>query len=80
VLGAEETTQHEAVLSAQHSLDISKTRYAGGVTSYLEVLTAENTLIQNQVTESTLKTRQFAASVELIRALGGGWDSSQLPK
>ena len=80
ILEAEETTQHEAILSAQHSLDISKTRYAGGVTSYLEVLTAENTLIQNQVTESTLKTRQFAASVELIRALGGGWDSSQLPK
>jgi outer membrane protein TolC len=50
------------------------------VTSYIEVLTAENALIQNQVTESTLKTRQFAASVELIKALGGGWDVSQLPK
>ena len=80
ILEEEEKTQHQAVLSAQHSLDIAKTRYTGGVTSYLEVLTAENTYIQTQVTESTLKTRQFAASVELIRALGGGWDASQLPR
>ena len=80
ILEEEEKTQHQAVLSAKHSLDIANTRYTGGVTSYLEVLTAENTYIQTQVTESTLKTRQFAASVELIRALGGGWDAGQLPK
>jgi outer membrane protein TolC len=50
------------------------------VTSYLEVLTAEATLIQNQRTGVDLVTRQFVDSVALIKSLGGGWDSSQLPK
>jgi NodT family efflux transporter outer membrane factor (OMF) lipoprotein len=80
ILEQEEQTELGAVAAAQHSLDISQIRYKGGVTSYLEVLTAENALIQNQVTEATLKSRQFAASVELIKALGGGWDTTQLPK
>ena len=55
-------------------------RYQGGATSYLEVLTAETTLLGNQRTLTDLQTRQFAASVQLIRALGGGWDVTQLPK
>jgi len=80
ILEQEKAAQHAAVSSAKHSLDISNIRYKGGVTSYLEVLTAENTYIQNQRTEADLKSRQFAASVELIRALGGGWDASQIPK
>lgn len=76
----EEQAEHLAVSDAQHSLDISNQRYKGGVTSYLEVLTAETVLIQNQRTEAQLRSRRFASSVELIRALGGGWDSSQIPK
>ncbi len=76
----EESAEHLAVNDAQHSLDVSNQRYKGGVTTYLEVLTAENTLIQNQRTEAQLRSRRFASSVELIRALGGGWDASQLPK
>jgi outer membrane protein TolC len=44
------------------------------------VLTAETTLLNNQRTALDLKTRQFVASVGLVRALGGGWDTSQLPK
>jgi len=75
-LGAEQ----KAVASAQHSYEISNRRYRGGVTSYLEVLTAESTLLQNQRTSIDLETRQFAASVGLVRSLGGGWDASQLPK
>jgi outer membrane protein TolC len=59
---------------------LSNTRYKGGVTSYLEVLTAEQTLIGDQVTAINLESRQFAASVSLVRALGGGWDVTQLPK
>ena len=66
--------------AAQHSFDISNQRYKGGVTSYLEVLTAEATLLQNQRTAIDLQTRQFVASVGLVRALGGGWDAAQLPK
>ena len=66
--------------SARHSYDISNQRYKGGVTSYLEVLTAETTLLENQRTAIDLTTRQFVDSVGLVRSLGGGWDSTQLPK
>jgi NodT family efflux transporter outer membrane factor (OMF) lipoprotein len=79
VLGDEATTEQRAVTAAQHSLDLSNQRYKGGATNYLEVLVAENTLLSNQRTSTDLVTRQFAASVGLIRALGGGWDVTQLP-
>jgi len=79
VLNEETTTERRAVDAAQHSLDLSNQRYKGGATSYLEVLVAETTLLANQRTLTDLKTRQFAASVGLIRALGGGWDTTQLP-
>ena len=79
VLNDETTTERRAVDAAQHSLDLSNQRYKGGATSYLEVLIAETTLLTNQRTLTDLKTRQFAASVGLIRALGGGWDTTQLP-
>ena len=80
VLGQESIAEQAAVASAQHSFDISNRRYKGGVTSYLEVLTAEQVLLQNQQTAVGLQTRQFVASVGLIRSLGGGWDTTQLPK
>jgi len=80
ILEQESTVERRAVDSAQQSYDLSNNRYKGGVTSYLEVLTAEATLIQNQRTAVDLTTRQFVASVGLVRSLGGGWDSSQLPK
>ena len=69
-----------AVAAAQRSFDISNSRYKGGVTSYLEVLTAEQTLLQNQLTAINIENRQYAASVGLVRSLGGGWDVTQLPK
>ena len=72
--------EQRAVDAAQHSFDLSNARYKGGVTGYLEVLTAEQTLIQNQRAAIDLKTRRFVASVGLVRALGGGWDVTQLPK
>jgi NodT family efflux transporter outer membrane factor (OMF) lipoprotein len=80
VLEQESVTEQRAVAAAQHSLDISNQRYKGGATSYLEVLTAETTLLTNQRTLTDLQARQFTASVQLIRALGGGWDVGQLPK
>jgi len=80
ILEQESTVEQSAVASAQHSYDISNQRYKGGVTSYLEVLTAETALLQNQRTAISIQTRQFVASVGLVRALGGGWDASQLPK
>ena len=80
ILEQESGAEERAVASAQHSYDLSNQRYKGGVTSYLEVLTAEATLIANQRTAIDLQTRQFVASVGLVRALGGGWDVTQLPK
>jgi outer membrane protein TolC len=74
--GAGVGREQKAVASAQHSFDLSNQRYKGGVTSYLEVLTAEATLLQNQRTAIDLQTRQFVSSVGLVRALGGGWDAS----
>lgn len=78
ILEQEVGVESQAVASAQHSFDLSNQRYKGGVTSYLEVLTAEQTLIQDQITAINLKTRQFTSSVSLVRSLGGGWDTTQL--
>jgi NodT family efflux transporter outer membrane factor (OMF) lipoprotein len=79
ILEQESGVQQGAVESAQRSFDLSDQRYKGGVTSYLEVLTAETTLIQNQRTAIDLQTRRFLSSVGLIRSLGGGWDVTKLP-
>ena len=80
ILEQEARVEQGAVDSAQHSFVLSNARYKGGVTSYLEVLTAEQTLLQDQVTAINIESRQFASSVSLVRALGGGWDVTQLPK
>jgi NodT family efflux transporter outer membrane factor (OMF) lipoprotein len=80
ILEQESGVEAQAVASAQHTLDLANQRYTGGVTSYLEVLTAEQILIQDQSTAISLRTRQFSASVSLIRSLGGGWDTTQLPQ
>jgi NodT family efflux transporter outer membrane factor (OMF) lipoprotein len=80
ILEEESAVEQRAVASSRHSFDLSDQRYEGGVTSYLEVLTAETALLQNQRTAIDLQTRQFVASVGLARALGGGWDAAQLPK
>lgn len=80
VLEQETTVEDRAVTDAQRSLDLSNQRYKGGATSYLEVLVAETTLLTNQRTSADLQTRRFEAGVLLIRALGGGWDVTQLPK
>ncbi len=79
ILEQESATEQRAVDAAEHSFNISSTRYKGGATSYLEVLTAEQTLLQNRVTAINIVSRQFAASVSLVRALGGGWDRTKLP-
>ena len=79
ILDQESAQQAVAVAAAERSLAISTSRYKGGVTTYLEVLTAQTAQLTNQRTQADIATRQFVASVQLIRALGGGWDTSQLP-
>lgn len=68
-----------AVDAAQRSLDISTAQYKAGTVSYLQVITAQTALLQNQRSSTDLLTRRLAASVQLIEALGGGWDAAQLP-
>jgi NodT family efflux transporter outer membrane factor (OMF) lipoprotein len=80
ILQDESVTQTRAVDAARRSLRISTNRYKGGVTTYLEVLTAQTTQLTDERTQADITTRQFAASVQLIEALGGGWDTTQLPK
>jgi NodT family efflux transporter outer membrane factor (OMF) lipoprotein len=79
ILADENGQQDIAVQSAQRSLDLANVRYQGGVTSYLEVITAQNALLDNQRTAIEIRVRRMAASVLLIKALGGGWNASQLP-
>ena len=79
-LDQESVTQAAAVAAAQRSLQISTSRYKQGLVDYLEVLTAQTALLTNQRTQADITTRQFAANVQLIKALGGGWDTTQLPK
>jgi NodT family efflux transporter outer membrane factor (OMF) lipoprotein len=80
ILDQESDVQARAVAAARHSLDLSTSRYKGGVTTYLEVLTAQTVQLSNERTQADITTRQYVASVQLILALGGGWDTSQLPK
>lgn len=80
ILGQESAQQQLAVAAAERSLNLSTRRYRGGVTTYLEVLTAQTAELSNRRTQTDIATRRFVASVQLIRALGGGWDTSQLPK
>jgi NodT family efflux transporter outer membrane factor (OMF) lipoprotein len=79
ILENEAKVQDEAVAAAQRSLDLSITRYKGGVTSYLEVTTAQSAALANQVTAVNILGRRMANTVLLIQALGGGWDRSSLP-
>jgi NodT family efflux transporter outer membrane factor (OMF) lipoprotein len=80
ILSQEAVTEQAAVEAARRSLRISTNRYKGGVTTYLEVLTAQTAQLSNERTQADIASRQFVASVQLIRALGGGWNTSQLPK
>ena len=80
LLDQELTTQEVAVASARRSVDLSTARYKRGITTYLEVLTAQSVALADERTAADLMTRRMTASVQLVKALGGGWDRTQLPK
>jgi NodT family efflux transporter outer membrane factor (OMF) lipoprotein len=80
VLEQEASVQATAVQSAERSLNLSNTRYEGGVTSYLEVITAQNAALSDEVTAVNILGRRMASAVLLVEALGGGWDRSNLPE
>ncbi len=79
ILSQEVQEQDEAVTSAQRNLKIATDRYRLGLDPYLNVITAQTALLSNQQTTVNLKMERMTSSVQLIEALGGGWDASQLP-
>ena len=78
ILEQEAATQDAAVSAAQHSVALSNNRYQGGVTNYLEVITAERTALAAERVAVDLRARRMTAAVLLIKALGGGWDAASL--
>jgi NodT family efflux transporter outer membrane factor (OMF) lipoprotein len=79
ILSVEIQHQDEAVKSAERTLALAVDRYKLGIDPYLNVISAQTSLLSNQQTAVTLRVQQMTASDGLIEALGGGWDASQLP-
>ena len=70
----------QAVADSDKSLRLATAQYKRGLTNYLLVITAQATALANERTAVDIATRQVTASVQLIKALGGGWDRTQIPK
>src|SRR6202020_1075260 len=79
ILAQEATQEEQAVQEAQNDVTLYTASYEGGADPYLQVVTAQTTLLFNQRNEIDILRRQMDASVLLIKALGGGWNASQLP-
>ena len=73
------TQQHVAVDAAQKYLDLANLRFRTGIDSYLNVYTAQTSLLAQQQTSIDLRVSQMTSNVQLIEALGGGWNVNQLP-
>jgi len=76
ILSRELQQQNAAIEASRSYLKLANARYQSGLDSYLNVITAEITLLTNQQTALNLQMEQLTASVQLIKALGGGWDVS----
>jgi NodT family efflux transporter outer membrane factor (OMF) lipoprotein len=78
-LGLEVGHEDAAVTASQHTLDIANNLYQEGADSYLDVVTAETALLEAQQSALDLRTRRLLADVGMVRALGGGWNTDDLP-
>jgi NodT family efflux transporter outer membrane factor (OMF) lipoprotein len=79
ILEVEAQQQHESTDSAEQSLDLSQTRYEGGADTYLQVITWQTSALSNERNDIDIMRRRMEASVVLIKAVGGGWNTTQLP-
>jgi NodT family efflux transporter outer membrane factor (OMF) lipoprotein len=79
VLGQQIGVQQAAVQKAQQAVQISLNEYQAGTVPYTTVITAQVTLLSDQETALQVQEERLVASVALVQALGGGWDTSQLP-
>src|SRR5467141_2859955 len=80
ILENETQQQQQAVVSSKESLQLFTNRYTGGVDTYLQVITAQTIELANERNAIDILRRRLDASVLLIKALGGGWDVSNLPQ
>ena len=78
ILEAEAEQQEKAVQTAEAALKLAINRYKGGITTYLEVITAQSAALTAERTALDLSTRRMNASVQLIKALGGGWGAASM--
>jgi NodT family efflux transporter outer membrane factor (OMF) lipoprotein len=78
-LAEEAVQQQEAVTAAQESLSLELDRYKAGTDSYLNVIETQTIALSDQLTAITILQRRMSAAVDLVKALGGGWDASTLP-
>jgi NodT family efflux transporter outer membrane factor (OMF) lipoprotein len=79
ILSKQLLQQHDAVVSATKALKLEMGRYETGIDPYVDVVTAQTTLLSDQQTEINVQIQEMTGAVQLIEALGGGWDNSQLP-
>jgi NodT family efflux transporter outer membrane factor (OMF) lipoprotein len=79
VTSAQIQQEDTAVQSAQRFVNIATSRYETGLDPYLDVITAQTTLLTDQQAQVTLRVNEMTAAVELVQALGGGWDTTKLP-
>jgi len=79
ILQEEADVQTEAVHAAEQSLTVETNQYKAGIVSYLQVVTVQQIALSNQQTAMAILGNRLSASVLLIKALGGGWDLSELP-
>ncbi len=79
ILSDEKRQQEDAVAASQRYLNLANDRYRLGIDSYLNVMTAQATLLTNKRALVNLALGQMTSSIQLIKALGGGWDEKQLP-
>ena len=80
ILEVEAQQQHESTDSAEQSLDLSQNRYEGGADSYLQVIIWQTAALNDERNDIDIMRRRMEASVILIKALGGGWNTGQLPR
>ena len=79
ILSQEQEQQRQATVAAQGAQNIFNNRYVGGIDTYLQVVTAQQTALVNERNDIDIMRRRMDASVLLIKALGGGWSTANLP-
>ncbi|TXN19693.1 efflux transporter outer membrane subunit [Methylobacterium sp. WL9] len=79
ILARQQAKQDEAVVSARKAVEITLNEYRAGTQNFTTVVTAQALLVNNEVTALQVKLNRFTTAVDLIRALGGGWDARSLP-